>query len=151
MVADFKDYNPSLFINFQNLSYSEICISLICCYLRQSINQGIIKERNFLKYYEWPLIISTIIESNSEVSNSILLFLTKLNILEILSDMSSKTKEELRTTLLLHFNHSSAFSSLNRKVMQLAEIREDSRKWIEKQDNLLESSIQHLAITPASS
>lgn len=77
MVADFKDYNPSLFINFQNLSYSEIGVFLIYCYLRRSINQGIIKERNFLKYYEWPLIVSTIIESNSEVSNSILLFLTK--------------------------------------------------------------------------
>ena len=39
-------------------------------------------------------------------------------ILEILSDMSSKTKKELRTTLLLHFNHSSAFSSLNRQGLE---------------------------------
>lgn len=32
--------------------------------------------------------------------------------------MSSKTKKELRTTLLLHFNHSSAFSSLNRQGLE---------------------------------
>lgn len=118
LLASFKNYNPYLFSNFNNLNYSEICIFLICCYLRQSICTSIIKKRNFLKYYEWTLVVSSILKSNSVISNSILLFLTKLNILSVMCEISNQTKKEILTAILLHFNYNNAFNSLNRQGLE---------------------------------
>lgn len=71
------------------------------------------KKENCLQYYHWLSVIPIIIESEPQISNSILLFFEQFSLLNILCKISNKAKKEIMTAVLLYLNQTTFCFSKN--------------------------------------